>query len=238
MSTFGSRYANRLAEQSFSVETSLGMNFLNDSNSRWERALEPWAVQVYGSDTVDPIFKDSSTRSIKVSSSDPLNAVFHPALLLALGDLLAFSKALSPPAPSPPASPALVAAESEGQRPPQPPQQQRVLSRIGSLARLEGKDSAAWGGAAGDARRQQQLPLPPIPRGGTSHKLLNPQGSFELPAPAAAPALEDQMALSMPVTSRVPRRYMIHNLTGSTIFYSPSDIEHTQRLYQVDSLVS
>ena len=44
--------------------------------------------------------------------------------------------------------------------------------------------------------------------------------------------MEDQMALKTPVTSRVPRRYMIHNLTGSTIFYSPSDIEHTQHIYQ------
>ena len=38
------------------------VNYLNDSNSRWERAMEPWRVSVHGSDTVDPVFKDSSTR--------------------------------------------------------------------------------------------------------------------------------------------------------------------------------
>ena len=49
-------------EETWSIEAAVGVNYLNDANSQWERAMETWHVTLHGSSTVDPVFKDSSTR--------------------------------------------------------------------------------------------------------------------------------------------------------------------------------
>eukprot|EP00955_Chlamydomonas_euryale_P078104 363083-Chlamydomonas_euryale.AAC.1 len=47
---------------------------------------------------MDPVFKDTMKRSWKISSPDRLTVMFHPSLLLTLGDLLAFYRAMFPQA--------------------------------------------------------------------------------------------------------------------------------------------
>ena len=60
--TFPFRYAKRPGEETLSIRAALGVNYLNDANSQWERAVEKWDVTLQGSSTMDPVFKDSSTR--------------------------------------------------------------------------------------------------------------------------------------------------------------------------------
>ncbi len=133
------------------------------------------------SDTLDPIFKDSSTKSIKMYSGEPLNAIFHPSLLLSIGDLLAFSKAL---VPNPPPLPVQgTAFQYEGVAvPDQPATLASAIKRPASLGSELPPAAAAPTGF---------VPLPPM----------NSASEKNVP-----PSLSDQMALSTTVTARVPRR--------------------------------
>ena len=179
---------------------------------RASEAAECWNLKLLPCSASPPL------RSIKIYSADPLNAVFHPSLLLSLGDLLAFTKALSPPPP-------LKLAAQQAL----PGGASRPISRIGSTSHMDAAKanytSAPRGGSGERLPQQQQFPLPPLPRMlGVDPSSLNTR--------TVPPPLGEQMALSTPVTSRVPRRYIIHNLSGSTIYYSPADIEHAKTLFQ------
>ena len=129
----------------------------------------------------------SSRRSVKVFSSDPLNAVFHPSLLLALGDLLAFTKAITPP-------PSSVSATAPGTSEADPPGGSRSMSRIGSFANgLDQKDHQRGSGELTTG----ELPLPAI-----TSRLTNPSLEIRIPPPITAPPIDAQMALATSVTSR------------------------------------
>ncbi|KAG1653118.1 hypothetical protein FOA52_012193, partial [Chlamydomonas sp. UWO 241] len=257
-------------EAMMSGEAVIGVNYLNDSYSHWERAVESWRVQdamrhrsrrvdrraeelapvnacwtlVLMSKTMDPVFKDTMRRSIKVASSDRITVCFHPSLLLTLGDLLAFSNAMFPKtaaagaqdksrsaaAPSASAAAAGAAPSSEISIAP------GGLSGAAAAAAAAGGVGGVGGNASdgggpraaqqqlhtltfitpsiGDASdgggpraAQQQIPLPPMP-------LHCPQAVQD-----AAPSMDKQMGLSEPLTSRVPTRITIHNMTGSPLHY-------------------
>lgn len=56
------RYLEHPAEQRGCVVAVMSATFRNNSTSRWERAIEPWPVELRLSDPINPIFKSARTK--------------------------------------------------------------------------------------------------------------------------------------------------------------------------------
>lgn len=56
------RFFDHPPEQQGCVVAVMSATFRNNSTSRWERAMEPWPVELRLSDPINPIFKTARTR--------------------------------------------------------------------------------------------------------------------------------------------------------------------------------
>jgi hypothetical protein len=134
-------------------------------------------------------------------SSEPLRVNFHPSSLLSIGDLLAYVRDLSSAAAARDSSTALAVAQPALQRTPQ------ASTRLADDQLPHGWDSMG-GGADGrpqqphggyqalqQAHGQEQLHVAPV---------LQPVRA--LACAEAPPSIEEQMAVTDGLTSRIPQR--------------------------------
>lgn len=202
------RFARGQAEQSMTADTSVSVNFLNDALGRWERAVDRWRLQLAASQTIDPVFKDNVTTAVQVRSDEALNIVFDPSLLLALGDLIAYKDAAMPPTVD--VAEAVKAASAE---------QAAQEGRAGAAAAAGAADGTAAAQNASGRSDGDAVTSPSAGRGQADRPGRTASENAAPDATVSAPPLEEQMALGAPVTSRVPRRYVIHNMTGCSLYY-------------------
>eukprot|EP00955_Chlamydomonas_euryale_P056086 356310-Chlamydomonas_euryale.AAC.4 len=149
-----------------------------------------------------------------------LTCVFHPGVLLVLGDLLAFTRQLLPPASTSPdtAVSATTAAASAAAMPGMRPVTNIAQAGHALVRAARQSSSGTLPDEPPAAARPPSLSSLAL---GVTADMVAQRRAVEAAASALrqAPSVEDQMALRAPVTTRVPRRYMIHNLTGATIYY-------------------
>jgi hypothetical protein len=141
-------------------------------------------------------------------SSEPLRVNFHPSSLLSIGDLLAFVRELQAAAAAAADGPTAAGAGAA-----------LAHDRHASAAHLLDEAQLQLPGCPDAALQQQQQQHAP--------QLLRNMGAplRALAYAEAPPSIEEQMALSDGLTSRIPQRYLIQNLTGSHLWYWAGDDE-------------
>eukprot|EP00878_Enallax_costatus_P006928 GHUV01007260.1.p1 GENE.GHUV01007260.1~~GHUV01007260.1.p1 ORF type:complete len:2890 (+),score=849.52 GHUV01007260.1:2-8671(+) len=183
------------------VEGGVGVSILNNSNSKWEVLLEPWPLLISLSDPINPLSKGDRTLYGQALSSEPLRINFHPSSLLSIGDLLAFVREVS----------AAPASQQQGSLRPTESMAVSLLEESPSVA--------APGRAPANAAGVSSFVL-----ADSKHRVKIREPVRGLNHTEAPPSIEQQMGLGQGVSSRIPQRYLIQNLTGSHLYYwSPTD---------------
>ena len=175
------------------------LRFLDNSSSDWEWLLSPWRVNaeyLFSRPPPNAAITTTASQFISVSSHQHAIMHFNPASLLMVGDVMSFASTLT-------------AADDDEDLPP------GGTPQPGPASGNHGQNSVHQSGGIYDPHTR--APQVAAYQGDLREGYQGDAAQQRERNPA--PSMREQMALTMPLTERLPQRYCIQNHLGVRLWY-------------------